>query len=150
MTVTLIQRHISSTNLFSYHADIVHFSDIYSERFDMDHSQYLSELLLLAFFLQVEDKVPKERILQFLEEMAVEVVMELYKTGGWVANSNLLCPLVSSVAQALQEVDLHAQGNTCTLYFFSPRDVKDPKEVIKSEHYLIGRLDPPEENIEII
>lgn len=49
--------------------------------------------------------------------------------------------------QALQEVDLHAQGNTCTLYFFSPRDVKDPKEAIKSERYLIGRLDPPEENI---
>ncbi|KAF2978016.1 hypothetical protein EK904_011530, partial [Melospiza melodia maxima] len=28
----------------------------------------------------VEDKVPTERILQFLEEMAVEVVMELYET----------------------------------------------------------------------
>lgn len=82
MTVTLIQRHISSTRLFPYHADIINFSDIYSERFDMDHSQYLSELLLLAFFfLQVEDKVPIERILQFLEEMAVEVVMELYTTG---------------------------------------------------------------------
>lgn len=50
MTVTLVQRHISSTRLFPYHADIIRFSDIYSERFDMDHGQYLSELLLLAFF----------------------------------------------------------------------------------------------------
>lgn len=50
MTVTLIQRHISSTRLFPYHADIINFSAIYSERFDMDRSQYLSELLLLAFF----------------------------------------------------------------------------------------------------
>lgn len=32
------------------------------------------------------------------------------------------------------------------LIFFSSRDVIDAKEEIKSEDYLIGRLDPPEEN----
>lgn len=30
--------------------------------------------------------------------------------------------------------------------FFSSRDVIDSKEEIRSEDYLIGRLDPPEEN----
>lgn len=50
------------------------------------------------------------------------------------------------MTQALQEVDFHAKCNKCTSYFFSPRDVIDAKEEIKSEDYLIGRLDPPEEN----
>lgn len=51
VTVTLSQRHIISIRLFPYCAYIIslrHY-DIYCERSHMDRSQYLSEVLLLAF-----------------------------------------------------------------------------------------------------
>lgn len=32
------------------------------------------------------------------------------------------------------------------IFFFPPRDVTDAKEEIRSEDYLIGGLDPPEED----
>lgn len=34
----------------------------------------------------------------------------------------------------------------CVFSIFFSRDVIDAKEEIRSEDYLIGRLDPPEEN----
>lgn len=137
MTVPLIQRHISSTRLFPYHADIISFSDIYSERFNMDHSQYLSELLLLAFFssggrqsLHRKDSSVSRR--DGCRWLWWNYTRLWFVCRGQVTNSSSVHPVVSSDDSGFTQGASSMLNVICGLFmFFFPKDVIDAKEEIE-------------------